>query len=96
MWPRQPGKTKQFTYLNNHVSIAILYNNDDATFEGTSRIVGFEVYPRSVSSEGRTGCPTEFKDTMPPQEISGEADSTTIVYTYSVEFREVRALRLCR
>ena len=43
----------------------------------------------SITSQGRTGCPSELSDNMVPQEIVPGADSTTVVYTFSVDFREV-------
>jgi hypothetical protein len=46
----QAKTTTTRTFLNNHVSIAILYNRDDAISTGAARIVGFEVYPRRCAA----------------------------------------------
>lgn len=74
------------TYLHNHVNIAILFNKETED-SLTSRIVGFEIYPKSISSSNRNNeCPKEILEDLPPQEINGQ--SVSVVYSYSIEFRE--------
>ncbi|QLG73358.1 hypothetical protein HG535_0E04420 [Zygotorulaspora mrakii] len=71
-------------YLNNHVMLVIRYNPVDAD---RSTIVGFEVYPRSVSD---FGCPGASKDHKHYELIVPEDkdDLTFIPVTYSVYWRE--------
>lgn len=74
------------TYLYNHMNIAILYSHESAVDE-TSRIVGFEVYPKSIDSKDRTGCPAAISEEMTPQHIK-DGETVNVIYTYSIEFRQ--------
>jgi len=65
-----------------------LYHDDPEEYIG-SRIVGFEVYPKSISSEGRIGCAKSGGE-LPPQDVG---HATKVVYTYSVEFREEKDVK---
>lgn len=71
-------------YLNNHVMLVIRYNLVDSS---QYTIVGFEVYPRSVSDDH---CPGASKD-YNQYEIKVPEDKselTFIPFTYSVYWRE--------
>lgn len=84
-------------FLNNHVTLQILYR-DAAGQPGKKVIVGFEVYPKSISADGRdkNGLP-KAKDVEKPKkgflldlqiDASREPQSVKIPYTYSVYFKE--------
>ncbi|KAF2713706.1 endosomal membrane protein [Pleomassaria siparia CBS 279.74] len=90
-------------FLNNHVTLVIRYHQapgkDGA--KGKKVIVGFEVFPKSISASNRTedGLPANIQDAslgmalVPASNSTGEMDVSeaadlTIPYTYSVYFRE--------
>lgn len=72
------------TYLNNHAMMVIRYHAVDPT---TFTIVGFEVYPKSVSNYD---CPGASKDYEQYEIIAPEKEDepTLIPFTYSVYWRE--------
>ncbi|QLL31588.1 hypothetical protein HG536_0B04520 [Torulaspora globosa] len=72
------------SYLNNHVMLVIRYN---AVNGDTFSIVGFEVYPRSVSDQH---CPGASKDYDQYEIVIPEDENelTYIPFTYSVYWRE--------
>ncbi|KAF2681079.1 multispanning membrane protein [Lentithecium fluviatile CBS 122367] len=88
--------------INNHVTLVIRYHRapgkDGA--KGKKVIVGFEVFPKSISANNRTdGLPADVhaqQDPMalvPQSNSTGETDSSeesilSIPFTYSVYFRE--------
>jgi len=79
--------TKTDTYLNNHVSIKILFHQSEE-FVG-KRIVGFEVEPRSIAHEwtgaNDTNADEEFCQIGSDfQRVSGFEEPTRITWTYSV------------
>lgn len=90
-------------FLNNHVTLVIRYHGapgkDGA--QGKKVIVGFEVFPKSISAGNRTedGLPVNIQDAsvglalVPGSNSTNENDEVdrvalTIPYTYSVYFRE--------
>ncbi|ODQ79435.1 hypothetical protein BABINDRAFT_161835 [Babjeviella inositovora NRRL Y-12698] len=73
-------------YIHNHVMMVIRWH---ATRDGRKTIVGFEVYPRSVSD---TQCPGARKD-FTNFRIDPAAESALIPFTYSVYWREERGVR---
>ncbi|KAF2222553.1 hypothetical protein BDZ85DRAFT_237986 [Elsinoe ampelina] len=92
-------------FLNNHVTLVIRYHRAPGRDgdRGKKVIVGFEVYAKSVSAEGRTddGLPEDIHDVRNGLElVMGKPNTTTedneaatadvmrIPYTYSVYFRE--------
>ncbi|KAF4550736.1 Endomembrane protein 70-like protein 1 [Elsinoe fawcettii] len=93
-------------FLNNHVTLVIRYHRapGKAGERGKKVIVGFEVYAKSVSAEGRTedGLPEDIHDVRNGLELAIGKPNTTaedataaqaettmrIPYTYSVYFRE--------
>lgn len=89
-------------FLNNHFTIVIRYRGAQGEVGelGGKVIVGFEVFPKSISAAGRgkDGLPKDtenprqpFSLALPPPEKGGEAaeDATiTIPYTYSVIYKE--------
>ena len=98
---RQTGQMSYF--LNNHVTIVIRYRHAPgrAGDNGGKVIVGFEVYPRSITADDRnrtTGLPADLYavesglelDMSVNKTFHGSEDDTliTIPYTYSVYFRE--------
>ena len=70
--------------MNNHFSIFIYYRNEPEEYTG-SRIVGFEVFPKSVSSKDRTDCSPKITESSPAPHNVNEP---SITYTYSIEFKE--------
>ncbi|KAJ2386469.1 hypothetical protein H4S02_003844 [Coemansia sp. RSA 2611] len=69
-------------YLNNHVSLHILYEN-----HGTGRrIVGFEAYPRSIQNSSGA-CP-DLDDPEVAKLAVGQKHSVRVTYSYSVHWIE--------
>jgi transmembrane 9 superfamily protein 2/4 len=98
---RQTGQMHYF--LNNHVTIVIRYRHAPgrAGDNGEKVIVGFEVYPRSITADDRnrtTGLPADLYAVESGLELDMSSNRTfqgseedallTIPYTYSVYFRE--------
>ncbi|KAI9499982.1 hypothetical protein GGI25_005370 [Coemansia spiralis] len=75
-------KVSRKAFLNNHVALDILYEHKG---EGR-RIVGFEVYPRSIQNDSG-GCPN-LNDPEAARLVVGERRPTTITYSYSVNWIE--------
>ncbi|KAG8630591.1 hypothetical protein KVT40_002210 [Elsinoe batatas] len=92
-------------FLNNHVTLVIRYHRAPGRDgeRGKKVVVGFEVYAKSVSAEGRTddGLPEDMHDVRNGLELvmgkpnttnedneAATADVMRIPYTYSVYFRE--------
>jgi len=82
-------------YLNNHLVFQLYYNKDDQTQQ--YRVVGFDVYPHSVSAEDIT-IDTDTKDgnglnchvdagASKRQELSKITDGGKIYFTYSVTWK---------
>lgn len=71
--------------LNNHVTLLLRYRKADRE-KDRYVIVGFEVYPKSVSTESKM-CPGK-SDEFDPFVIDTSKESDTIRYTYSVYWRE--------
>ncbi|QEU61336.1 Tmn3 [Kluyveromyces lactis] len=69
-------------YINNHVMIVIRYHTID---QGKNTIVGFEVYPKSVSDHH---CPGASKDYAPYKIDPTNEDIEFISFTYAVYWRE--------
>jgi transmembrane 9 superfamily protein 2/4 len=73
-------------YINNHIMMVIRYHKESSMGDGNAdySIVGFEIYPKSVSD---FHCPGASKDF---QHLKLDADSPTqlIPFTYSVYWRE--------
>lgn len=98
---RQNGQMHYF--LNNHVTIVIRHRRAPgrAGDNGKKVIVGFEVYPRSITADDRnktSGLPANLYAVEHGMELDMSANKTfhgdendallTIPYTYSVYFRE--------
>ncbi|ANB11808.1 Tmn3p [Sugiyamaella lignohabitans] len=73
------------TYLNNHVSIILRYR-ESSRDKGRNVIVGFEVYPKSVSTDSKK-CPGN-NDKFQPYLIDPEKENDEIRFTYTVLWRE--------
>lgn len=71
--------------LNNHVTLLIRYRKSDRDSD-RHVIVGFEVYPKSVSNSGKI-CPGE-SEVYSPYILDTTKESDEIRYTYSVFWRE--------
>ncbi|KAK6458920.1 uncharacterized protein RJT20DRAFT_10449 [Scheffersomyces xylosifermentans] len=77
------------SYIYNHVMIVIRYHT-----EGPNKhsIVGFEVYPKSVSNEQCPGSSKNFQNFAIPVEYKSDGklapQKSIIPYTYSVYWRE--------
>ena len=72
------------TYLHNHVMLVIRFHSGD---NGKNTIVGFEVYPRSVSDyhcPGASKTYEQYEITIPED----ENELTYLPFTYSVYWRE--------
>ncbi|KAG2228934.1 hypothetical protein INT48_001509 [Thamnidium elegans] len=76
-------KKGDLTFINNHVIFQILYTVNTNQF-GKYDIVGFEVYPDSISNGecSKKNIDYEF------QQVTGR--STTVTFTYSVHWKEVK------
>ncbi|SCU83721.1 LAFA_0D05248g1_1 [Lachancea sp. 'fantastica'] len=70
------------TYLHNHVMLVIRYHSADIN---KHTIVGFEVYPKSISDYN---CPGGSKDYSHYEIKVDETETTFIPFTYSVYWRE--------
>jgi transmembrane 9 superfamily protein 2/4 len=77
-------KTGQ-AYLNNHATIVVRYRPAPSD-ENRFVIVGFEVYPKSVSGESKL-CPGQ-SDQFTPYVIDPTKKTDNIRYTYTVFWRE--------
>lgn len=85
---------KGVSYLYNHVMIVIRFHKDKITKQNT--IVGFEVYPKSVSDETCPGALKNYKNfpvTVNKKLVSaakekGQKYKVRIPWTYSVYWRE--------
>lgn len=81
---------KDISYIYNHVMLVIRYHREKKS--GLNTIVGFEVYPKSVSNELCPGSSKDYENfaltfkKLPNGEL--ETKKTTIPYTYSVYWRE--------
>ncbi|KAI1006535.1 hypothetical protein K3495_g1689 [Podosphaera aphanis] len=68
-----PALGKTVHYLNNHVTIVILYRKATgrAGEKGEKVIVGFEIYTKSIGIENRRsdGCPLELSNVTTPFEL---------------------------
>lgn len=70
------------TYINNHVMMVIRFHTEK---NGKKTIVGFEVYPRSVSDFHCPGASKNFQN----YEIDTNAKENTLIpFTYAVYWRE--------
>ncbi|PSN66865.1 endomembrane protein 70 [Corynespora cassiicola Philippines] len=93
--------------LNNHVTLVIRYHRAPGGDgdRGKKVIVGFEVFPKSISAKDRNkeGLPKDILNVQEPLVLvprsnqTGEVDESedatlTIPYTYSVYFREEEGL----
>eukprot|EP01083_Nonionella_stella_P078217 213909_1 len=77
-------------YINNHVNIKVMYHTDEGAFKG-SRIVGFEVKPKSIlySAKDEAGVLAEYekkKSSFEPQALNSVNDKQEVWFTYSVEY----------
>jgi len=71
-------------YINNHVFIRILYNEDEMTDK--LRIIGFEVEPESIQySSDAVTCRRNPGDGTPPQSVSLTTE-TDIRFSYSIKW----------
>ncbi|EER36221.1 conserved hypothetical protein [Candida tropicalis MYA-3404] len=79
------------SYLYNHVMLVIRYHKEKGS-SNENTIVGFEVYPKSVSNEECPGSSKNFQNypLVPRYKENGELDDerTLIPYTYSIYWRE--------
>ncbi|KAF1924846.1 uncharacterized protein M421DRAFT_95179 [Didymella exigua CBS 183.55] len=98
-----PGGPVEYL-INNHVTLVIRYRNAPGKDgeKGKKVIVGFEVFPRSITVDGRneSGLPANIEGDHEPLVLVPRANSTnstgdetqpttlTIPYTYSVYWRE--------
>lgn len=74
------------TYIHNHVMMVVRYHTEK---NGQQTIVGFEVYPRSVSDFHCPGAAKNFDNF----EIDVDAHKTTLIpFTYAVYWREEEAI----
>ncbi|KAF3049597.1 hypothetical protein E8E11_009354 [Didymella keratinophila] len=100
-----PGAGGPSEYLlNNHVTLVVRYRTAPGKDgeKGKKVIVGFEVFPRSITADGRnkSGLPAHIEGEHEPLVLVPQANSTnstgaetepmtlTIPYTYSVYWRE--------
>lgn len=79
------------SYIYNHVMLVIRFHRDKAT--DLRSVVGFEVYPKSVSNEKCPGSSKDYKNfplLFPKEEPKDKTAirKTIIPYTYSVYWRE--------
>jgi transmembrane 9 superfamily protein 2/4 len=98
-----PGGPAEYV-LNNHVTLVIRYRRAPGKDgdKGKKVIVGFEVFPRSITANARTeaGLPEQIEGDHEPLVLAPQANGTntagtdseptalTIPYTYSVYWRE--------
>eukprot|EP01028_Stygiella_incarcerata_P004183 TRINITY_DN1888_c0_g1_i1.p1 TRINITY_DN1888_c0_g1~~TRINITY_DN1888_c0_g1_i1.p1 ORF type:complete len:645 (-),score=130.72 TRINITY_DN1888_c0_g1_i1:1528-3462(-) len=84
-----PGSQKGRYYVNNHLMFQIHYHKEGE--EGSSRIVGFQVVPKSVSHfydpmdsyPLHYSCPFKENAKLAPQSVD---DTDEIVWTYEVQW----------
>ncbi|KAK9711755.1 hypothetical protein K7432_007596 [Basidiobolus ranarum] len=78
------------TYINNHVTINILYETKE--IDPTARlIVGFEVYPYSIqTSELCSDINVKTEREIPKKEVSNQA--TTVDFSYTVAWTEEKKI----
>jgi len=92
--PELNGQPRGSNYINNHVDIRLLYNENPASFEGL-RIVGFEIIPESYKYKTQGWDPKDEK--CPPREqtpdedtvaqrVTPNADGEKILWTYAVHW----------
>ncbi|KAJ2654569.1 hypothetical protein IWW48_006027 [Coemansia sp. RSA 1200] len=85
-------KTNGRAFLNNHVSMDILYERSRGGAGSRGRrIVGFEVRPRSIANASG-GCPN-LDDPDAPRLVVGEDKPISVTYSYSVNWIEDPAVR---
>lgn len=73
-------------YLNNHFFLVIRYREaHPGSDDSRNLIVGFEIYPQSVSLDSKA-CPSQKTDDFNFQVIDDTKDEDTIRYTYSVHW----------
>ncbi|VEU23043.1 DEKNAAC104057 [Brettanomyces naardenensis] len=72
------------SYLHNHVMLVIRWHSEDYT-GGKKSIVGFEVYPKSVSDAHCPGASRDFSNLAMDPESKGKH---VIPFTYSIYWRE--------
>lgn len=101
-----PGQQPEY-FLNNHVTLVIRYHSAPGRDgrRGKNVIVGFEVFPKSITASGRSesGIPLDMSSgqdpflLVPRSNGTGEVDDSdeatlTIPFTYSVYWREDEVL----
>ncbi|KAI3404029.2 hypothetical protein KGF56_003188 [Candida oxycetoniae] len=84
------------SYMYNHVVLVIRYNSNNKAKSEGSQIVGFEVYPKSVSNEKCPGTSKDYENfpLIPRTNSKGKLldERTLIPYTYSVYWREDKSI----
>lgn len=102
---RKEGGIPEFA-IHNHVTLVIRYNRAPGKDgeKGKKVIVGFEVFPKSISADGRTkeGIPKDTQGTTHPMILTVPSNTTDvrdtpgasirIPFSYSVYFREDETL----
>lgn len=85
----------EISYIYNHFMLVIRYHRQPQSSSSSSpsyTIVGFEVYPKSVSNEECPGASKDYKNFALNFKYSDKGEllklRTTIPYTYSVYWRE--------
>lgn len=76
------------TYLYNHMMLVVRYHTET---DGSYTIVGFEVYPKSVSDTHCPGATKNYKNfrlLSPKEKLEKSTEKTLIPYTYAVYWRE--------
>lgn len=79
---KKAGK-KALNYINNHVTITLLYHTDEARYKGR-RIVGFEVLPESIKHADPENPKCSPNQNL--QDLPIDAEKTKITWTYSVNW----------
>lgn len=77
------------SYIYNHVMLVIRYHREKG---GKNSIVGFEVYPKSVSDETCPGASKNYKNFPLNVKEMSEDLRTLVPYTYSVYWREDKSI----
>ena len=102
---RKEGGIPEFA-IHNHVTLVIRYNRAPGKDgeKGKKVIVGFEVFPKSISADGRTkeGIPKDTQGTTHPMILTVPSNTTDVrdtpgvsikvPFSYSVYFREDETL----
>lgn len=102
---KREGGSPEFA-IYNHVTLVIRYNRAPGRDgeKGKKVVVGFEVFPKSISASGRTkeGIPADMKASHDPMVLTVPSNTTDIrdtpaasikiPFTYSVYFREDETL----